>query len=153
MPSRSSHFQILFIPETIEKKGLTEIKEILEEVAGGWPVLKGSSWNESNFDWMDTKIKLISKGFYDNTMFSFSVGINLDNSSFKIIQVGEAAFLVSIDILKNKIEDRVLEAYRDSMINIAVHFGAERKYAEKELESSFTFEKKLANVSKHLYSK
>lgn len=44
------------------------------------------------------------------------------------------------------LEDKIVKAYYDYMVDIAVLFGADRKVAEKELLESLQFEIKLANV-------
>lgn len=45
------------------------------------------------------------------------------------------------------LDDKIVKAYYDYMVDIAVLFGADRKVAESELKESLKFEIKLANVS------
>ena len=44
-------------------------------------------------------------------------------------------------------EDKIVRAYYDYQVDIAVLLGADRSRAEKELKESLEFEIKLANVS------
>lgn len=45
-------------------------------------------------------------------------------------------------------EDKIVKAYYDYMVDIAVLFGAKKDVAKKELLDSLLFEMKLGNVSK-----
>lgn len=44
------------------------------------------------------------------------------------------------------LEDKIVKAYYEYMVDVAVIFGAEREAAKKELMDSILFEIKLANV-------
>lgn len=44
------------------------------------------------------------------------------------------------------LEDKIVKAYYEYMVDIAVIYGAERSRAERELMESLEFEMKLANV-------
>lgn len=44
-------------------------------------------------------------------------------------------------------EDKIVKAYYEYMVDIAVIYGADRSRAERELMESLEFEMKLANVS------
>lgn len=54
------------------------------------------------------------------------------------------------EFLIKGLDDKLVKAYYDYMIDIAVIFGAERARAEKELGESLRFEMKLANVNRIL---
>lgn len=70
----------------IEADGLTTIKEILREL-GGWPVLEGEKWNEGDFDWRQSVYKFRRAGYSVDYFIDFSVGIDLKNSTKRIIDV------------------------------------------------------------------
>lgn len=78
----------------IEADGLTTIKEILKEM-GGWPVLEGDMWNEGEFDWRRSVYKFRKTGYSVDYFIDFSVGIDLKNSTRRIIDVSndEAEFI------------------------------------------------------------
>lgn len=75
----------------IEMDGLTTIKEILKEL-GGWPVLEGDMWNEGNFDWRKSVYKFRKAGYSVDYFIDFSVGIDLKNSTRRIIDVSILTF-------------------------------------------------------------
>lgn len=45
------------------------------------------------------------------------------------------------------LEDKIVKAYYEYMVDMAVIYGADRKRAERECMESLEFEMKLANVS------
>ena len=46
-----------------EEKGLKPLQEILKEF-GGWPVVVGDNWNESNFEWAEMIYKFRRVGYW-----------------------------------------------------------------------------------------
>lgn len=71
----------------IEKDGLKTIRSILREL-GGWPVLEGGDWNAGEFDWRRSVYKFRKVGYSVDYFIDFSVGIDLKNSTRRIIDVG-----------------------------------------------------------------
>lgn len=51
------------------------------------------------------------------------------------------------------LEDKIVKAYYEYMVDIAVIYGADRSRAERELMESLEFEMKLANVGFVIFSK
>lgn len=72
----------------IEKDGLTTIREILKEL-GGWPVLEGPSWSDGEFDWRQSVYKFRKVGYSVDYFMDFSVGVDVKNSTRRIIDVSE----------------------------------------------------------------
>lgn len=70
----------------IEADGLNTIQDILKEL-GGWPVLEGPLWNEGNFNWRDSVYRFRKHGFSVDYFIDFSVGIDVKNSTKRIIDV------------------------------------------------------------------
>lgn len=70
----------------IEADGLTTIQEILKEL-GGWPVLEGPSWREGEFDWRKSVYKFRKVGYSVDYFMDFSVGVDVKNSTRRIIDV------------------------------------------------------------------
>ncbi|KAK4879936.1 hypothetical protein RN001_008082 [Aquatica leii] len=130
----------------IEQDGLTTIKSILKKL-GGWPVLEGSHWNDGNFDWRQSVYKFRKAGYSVDYFMDFSVGIDLKNSSQRVIDLDQGALGLRREFLAKGLEDKLVKAYYDYMVDIAVLFGAEKTAALKELKESLEFEIKLANIS------
>ncbi|XP_044750363.1 neprilysin-2 isoform X4 [Coccinella septempunctata] len=130
----------------IEKEGLTTIHQIFRNL-GGWPVLEGDMWRDGDFDWRKAVYKFRKHGYSVDYLIDFSVGIDLKNSTRRIIDLDQASFGLRREFLTRGLSDKLVKAYFDYMVDIAVLFGAERPRALKELEQSLDFEIKLANIS------
>lgn len=62
-------------------------------------------------------------------------------------QLDQASLGLRREFLTKGFDEKLVKAYYDYMVDIAVLFGAERERATKELKDSLEFEMKLANVS------
>ncbi|GJQ69914.1 Nep2 [Trypoxylus dichotomus] len=130
----------------IEKIGLSNINEIIGNF-GGWPVLEGENWKEGDFDWRQAVYKFRKAGYSVDYLIDFSVGIDLKNSTKRIIDLDQASLGLRREFLIKGLEDKLVKAYYDYMVDIAVIFGADKERAKKDLSESLEFEMKLANIS------
>ncbi|XP_066258701.1 neprilysin-2 isoform X4 [Euwallacea similis] len=130
----------------IESDGLNTIHTILKYL-GGWPALEGAQWNEGNFDWRQSVYKFRKVGYSVDYFMDFSVGIDVKNSTKRTIDLDQASLGLRREFLTKGMGDKLVKAYYDYMVDIAVLFGAERERATKELMDSLEFEMKLANIS------
>ncbi|CAH1130598.1 unnamed protein product [Ceutorhynchus assimilis] len=130
----------------IEADGLTSMHKILKEL-GGWPVLEAENWNEGEFDWRNSVYKFRKVGYSVDYFIDFSVGIDVKNSTKRIIDLDQGSLGLRREFLIKGLEDKLVKAYYDYMVDIAVLFGAEKSRAAKELKESLEFEMKLANIS------
>ncbi|KAF2887463.1 hypothetical protein ILUMI_18710 [Ignelater luminosus] len=130
----------------IEADGLTTIKEILHGL-GGWPVLEGPEWQAGQFDWRQSVYSFRRTGYSVDYFLDFSVGIDLKNSSRRVIDLDQGALGLRREFLIKGLDDKLVKAYYDYMVDIAVIFGADKNRAETELKESLEFEMKLANIS------
>lgn len=76
----------------IAERGEKPLADILESY-GGWPVVKGDSWSEANWNWIETIKKFRLSGLDIHIIFSFSVTTDYKNSSRRIIDVSMKWFL------------------------------------------------------------
>ncbi|XP_046397833.1 neprilysin-2-like isoform X2 [Ischnura elegans] len=130
----------------IEERGLEPLKNVLKNL-GGWPVLEGDSWDEGSFTWLQSVYKFRKNGYSVDYFLDFSVTIDLKNSSFRTIDLDSAMLGLSREYLTKGLEDKVVKAYYEYQVDIAVLMGADRARASKELKESLNFEIKLANIS------
>ncbi|GLV37814.1 Neprilysin 2 [Carabus blaptoides fortunei] len=131
---------------SIEARGLGPMKEMITKL-GGWPVLEGTNWKDGDFDWKQSVYKFRKVGYSVDYFIDFSVGIDFKNSTRRIIDLDQAQLGLRREYLIKGLEDKIVKAYYEYMIDIAVIFGAEREAAKKELMDSLQFEIKLANIS------
>ena len=133
----------------IERIGLQPLLDSLHSM-GGWPVIEvsiiiitvfknihvinnfyitcrqGASWNEANFDWIDTTYKFRANSYSTDLLIDFSITTDIKNSSFKVIDIDQASLGQSHVYLVKGMEDRSIRAYYSYMVNVAVLLGAER---------------------------
>lgn len=57
------------------------------EKLGGWPVVKGDSWDDDNWTWVEAVKKFRKLGYSMDYILDFSVGIDLKNSTQRTIDV------------------------------------------------------------------
>lgn len=69
-----------------EELGLEPLKEILQQF-GGWPVVVGDSWDDSNFVWYEMIYKFRRTGYSIDYFVDFSVTTDLKNSTTRTIDV------------------------------------------------------------------
>ncbi|XP_067006028.2 neprilysin-2 isoform X2 [Anabrus simplex] len=130
----------------IESRGLEPIRKVLAEL-GGWPVVDGPQWDENEFDWRQSVYRFRKNGYSVDYFMDFSVATDAKNSSYRSINLDQAALGVSREYLVKGLEDKIVNAYYQYMVDVAVLLGAERSDAEKELKDSLNFEIALANIS------
>lgn len=150
----------------IEERGLEPLLAITERL-GGWPVIKGDRWDDkSEWTWQQSVKDFRREGYSMDYIFDFSIGVDLKNTLMRTIdvrsyfnknikstfqsyfpfQIDQAATGVSREYLVIGLEDKIVKAYFEYMVDMAVIFGAERQRALRELRDSLDFEIALANV-------
>ncbi|XP_008484977.3 neprilysin-2-like, partial [Diaphorina citri] len=82
----------------IELQGLDHMKSILKHL-GGWPVLEGDSWDEGSFSWKGSVYKFRRYGYSVDYFLDFSVGVNLKNSTERVIEFDQASLGLSREYL------------------------------------------------------
>lgn len=78
--------QFFAIADSINENGQLEFIKVTESV-GGWPLFLGDSWNESNFDWLETMYKLSKKGYSSDQFINFKIQTDLMNNTRNLIHV------------------------------------------------------------------
>lgn len=64
-----------------------------------------------------------------------------------MFQLDQASLGLSREYLSKGLNEKIVAAYYDYMVDVAILFGADRERAVKELRESLDFEIALANVS------
>ena len=70
---------------SIEADGVEPILSLIETELGGWPILKGSSWENSTFDL--PKLLLTLRKYSSNLFYRVDTATDEKNSSFYDIEV------------------------------------------------------------------
>ncbi|XP_059218296.1 neprilysin-2 isoform X2 [Stomoxys calcitrans] len=131
----------------IESMGAKPIQDIAAGL-GGWPVIVGDSWNSDNtWTWQETVKKFRRLGFSMDYIVDFSIGVDLKNSTKRIIDLDQSSIGLSREYLIKGFNETLVKAYYEYMVDMAVLFGADKDRATKELAESLQFEMNLANIS------
>nr|XP_033323580.1 neprilysin-2 isoform X1 [Megalopta genalis] len=130
----------------IEQQGLQPLLNILKKL-GGWPLLEGDNWNETEFNWKESVYKFRQMGYSVDYFIDFSIGVDLKNSTKRIIDLDQASLGLSREYLSKGFDDKIVQAYYNYMVDIAAILGVDKATAKTELRQSLEFEMKLANIS------
>jgi hypothetical protein len=81
-------FSSNWIAALIESLGLVPMHDILKKL-GGWPVLEGSSWDPSTFNWKESVYRFREYGYSVDYFMDFSVTTDVKNSTYRVIDVSK----------------------------------------------------------------
>ena len=76
----------------MQRLGVEPIKPELEKL-GGWPLIEGDSWKESNFT-LDMAWEFMKNGHDNNYIFNLEVGLNLTESTKKVIGISTGRMML-----------------------------------------------------------
>ncbi|XP_054166758.1 neprilysin-2-like [Oppia nitens] len=131
----------------IEKIGDKPLVDLLLKF-GGWPVIEPTKWDENNFNWFDSYIKLRQYGLYDNVLMAIFVDIDDKNTSKRALYLDQLSVgLYDRDLLLKGLNDSSVLAYYELMVKSAVLLGADKTVAKKQMKEVLDFETQLANYS------
>nr|WBW70063.1 venom protein [Lampona murina] len=127
---------------TIETEGSKPLKDVLKKL-GGWPVLEGTMWDESKFDWIQLLISLRKLGFDHKIFLYLSVSADEKNKEVNKIQL----FLRKAPLfgLKNDIQLKHQALMEDSIKLLAAYDEYENGVKE-EFSDLLKFEGALLNI-------
>ncbi|XP_058117958.1 neprilysin-2-like [Anopheles ziemanni] len=131
----------------IEEKGIEPLLSILDTL-GGWPVLKEDSWDsEPSWSWEKSAKDFNDNGFSTDYIIDFSIAGDLKDTTRRMIDIDQSVLGLPREYLVKGINDPIVSAYYDYMVDLAVLLGADKARAKLELLESLNFEMTLANIS------
>lgn len=83
---------MIFVNYEIAFLGIQPLVEMLERY-GGWPVVNGDNWNETNWNWIETIGKMSNDGFHTEAIISPTTIRDLKNSSRYVFMVSTRHFI------------------------------------------------------------
>ncbi|XP_037076206.1 neprilysin-2-like [Pollicipes pollicipes] len=140
------YFNSCMNKETIEKRGLQPLHDILAKM-GGWPVLNGSAWDDAAFHWTEAVYRNRKLGYSQNDIFWFGILHDLKDPTRNIISLFDPALGFERASLIRGFNDSDVQAYYGYMVDMAVLLGAEPGIAKQDMEAALHFKMQLANMS------
>jgi len=141
-----THYKSCMNIDKLEEKGIQPLLDVLDEL-GGWPVLKGESWDAESFNWWTWVHKVNKVGLGIDGIVTFSMGADDKNSSWRVIGLDQATLGLSREYLVKGFEDKDVQHYYKFMLEAAVYLGATKEQAETELREALNFEFALAEIT------
>lgn len=139
-------YKVCMNTSAIDADGIKTVQEIIKDL-GGWPVVEGKAWKEQQFDWQWSVFKFRKHGLGTDNFISFNLYPDFKNSSRRIINLDQVELELDRENWITGLKDNVVKAYFNYMVEVAVIFGAERKFAEYELEVMIRFRGELAKIT------
>lgn len=132
--------------EIMEKLGAAPLLELLRDI-GGWNASE-SGFNVSTWS-LERTLKTLQNKYNMGGLFSWIVAEDDRNSSRHIIQIDQGGLsLPTRDNYLNKTAHaKVLAAYLDYMVKVAVLLGANETIVKPQMVAVIDFETKLANIT------
>ncbi|KAF5269286.1 hypothetical protein FQR65_LT02587 [Abscondita terminalis] len=128
----------------IEDKGMERAKELLNSL-GGWPIMLGSKWNQTNFNWTRLVYKLRQQGYKYNHFFTINVEADDRNSTQRILTLDQSVGKVR-DFYHHKHRNNVSTELHNYLLAVAKAFGANTTVADKDIKDLIQFEIKLSKI-------
>lgn len=133
--------------ETIEKLGAQPMLKLIQDV-GGWNVSTSSRFNVSSWS-LETTLKVLQNKYNMGGLFGWAVGEDDRNSSRHIIQIDQGGLTLPTkeNYLNKTAHSKILSAYLEYMVKVAVLLGANETEATKQMQGVIDFETKLAEIT------
>ncbi|CAF2098157.1 unnamed protein product [Rotaria magnacalcarata] len=123
--------------------GERALLDVINDELGGWPILQGSSWNESAFNLTNLMSKL--REYNQNVIFGFSTSTDDKNSSVNYIRLYQSD--LALEQRSNYINTtKLTNAYSRLISDIAKAFTNDTTMIDGNAKDIFDFEK---NISVH----
>ncbi|KAJ8667499.1 hypothetical protein QAD02_009162 [Eretmocerus hayati] len=143
-------YNVCMNESSIDATSEAGLQKIMEDL-GGWPILVGKSWNESNFDWIEIMLKIDSLGFAMDQFFSVAVSVDSKNNSQFILQLKGPSFGIDREYLLRTSTpnqtDRIIDAYFNYMVKVAKILNPNGTDIKEQMEGVLEFERSLANIT------
>ena len=105
-------FESCMNTEIIEEKGLFPLKTLLDTL-GGWPVVKGPTWDSESFKWF----KLRDLGFSVNYLVYVGVTVDQRNPSSRVLTIDQPSLGTRREYLVEGLENEKVQVYQFHLFN------------------------------------
>lgn len=131
--------------DVLAARQLEPLFELLDSL-GGWPVLAGSAWNASEFDWLATAAQL--RRFNNDVLLMQWIGPDATNSDQHIIQFDQTSLsLPTRDYYLQPANALYMHAYRRLVADVIRLCGAPANESRRVADEIVRFETRLARIT------
>lgn len=133
--------------ELIEKMGAQPMLKLIQDI-GGWNVSGTNRFNVSGWS-LETALKTLQNKYNMGGLFGWAVGEDDRNSSRHIIQIDQGGLTLPTkeNYLNKTAHAKVLAAYLEYMVKVAVLLGANETEATRQMQAIIDFETRLAEIT------
>ncbi|KAJ8664528.1 hypothetical protein QAD02_006190, partial [Eretmocerus hayati] len=139
------YYKVCMSKDGTEDTGKKDLRRIMNKL-GGWPLLMGNSWNESQFNWERMMIDFHRVGFGHDHFIGLRVEHDKKSSAYKFVYIDPPYVDIPHDYLNDLSPETKMLAL-DSMVNLAKKFGAKMDRAMEELGDVLHFMVNLTRIS------
>lgn len=135
--------------EKIEKLGAKPMLDLIQKI-GGWNVTSNSTNKFHVGNWsLESTLKILQNRYNMGGLFGWAVGEDDRNSSRHIIQIDQGGLTLPTkeNYLNKTAHAKILSAYLDYMVKVAVLLGANETEATRQMQAVIDFETKLAEIT------
>jgi membrane metallo-endopeptidase-like protein 1 len=126
----------------IETDGVEPVLSIVHNEFGGWPILLGSTWDNSTFNL--TRLLLQLRQYDNGIIFSVDTATNQQNSSVYDIELGQGDLGLEETEYYNKTD--VTTAYRQFMTDLATLLTNDTSAIQTDVQDIFELERNISQV-------
>ncbi|CAF4100223.1 unnamed protein product, partial [Adineta steineri] len=124
----------------IETEGVDVIMSMINKELGGWPVLQGSAWNESTFDFDRLMLKLSQ---YNSYIF-YTVNTDVDEKSSSVRSIHIRPSKLAKDNFIHYFKGiKAIEAYQQFFVNFTHALTNDSSTISNDLTTLLEFEREL----------
>ncbi|RWS06231.1 Membrane metallo-endopeptidase-like 1, partial [Dinothrombium tinctorium] len=131
----------------IELLGKLPIEAVFDEI-GGWPLLMGSNWTELTIGLTSFLVSLRKIGLRPDIFTEVEVQPLIVDGTYNSIYVNQASLVLGDRSYYLKgINDTIMQAYFNFMMEVAINLGANAEASKKEMLNVLEFEIELAKLT------
>jgi hypothetical protein len=142
--TNARHLYISCIDEyTIEKEGIDRILSLINTEFGGWPILQGSTWDESTFNFSQLWLKLSQ--YHNFVFYHTETKISKRKTSMYRIQISPSH--LNLGYRGFYTENQLAKIYRQFIRDVVLALTNHTSMIYADVNDIFNFEKEIAKVN------
>ncbi|CAF4111817.1 unnamed protein product [Rotaria sp. Silwood2] len=126
----------------IESESINALLSFVNTELGGWPILQGSSWNVSSFNFSRLLLKL--RQYSHNILYGCGTSADDKNSSVYFIRVYQSD--IALEQRSNYDNEKITNAYQNFIRDLASALTTDTTMVNADVTSIYNFEKNISRA-------